>query len=347
MADFIRDSLTNQHAQPGAGDLLQKLERVFGWPARHELLGVVRQLREDRQLQGFLRNYLKTVLSDDAINEALRGKARWAHEDHATLDALFRRSAAHRGCAAFREMLEFTAKFRAYAPYNNFLVKLQDPSCGFYATERDWGRRFKRKLKEDARPLLILAPRHPVMLVYALDSTDGPPLPKELQEFVTAKGEWKPESLMNLLANAERDRIRVDFKTLSSTHAGRATTRVEGPGWKMRVMIHDGLDDGGRFVTLCHELAHIHLSHLGGDKDGWWPSRIGLDHATVEVEAESVAYVVCTRIGLTPAAENYLSAFVKSGEIPSAVSPEMIFKVAGKLADLARHSYAARKTTVE
>ena len=48
------------------------------------------------------------------------------------------------------------------------LVRLQNPTCGFYATEPDWVKRFERKLKEDARPMLILAPMHPVMLVYDL-----------------------------------------------------------------------------------------------------------------------------------------------------------------------------------
>jgi hypothetical protein len=55
------------------------------------------------------------------------------------------------------------------------LVKLQNPSCGYYATEKDWRVRFQRALKEDARPMLILAPMRPVMLVYDLDSTEGSP----------------------------------------------------------------------------------------------------------------------------------------------------------------------------
>ena len=33
---------------------------------------------------------------------------------------------------------------------------------------------FGRKLKEDARPMLILAPMHPVLTVYELDQTEGP-----------------------------------------------------------------------------------------------------------------------------------------------------------------------------
>lgn len=63
------------------------------------------------------------------------------------------------------------AKFRRYSPYNNMLVRTQNPSCTHYATESDWERRFKRGLKEDARSMLILAPMHPVMLVYDLDQS--------------------------------------------------------------------------------------------------------------------------------------------------------------------------------
>lgn len=62
--------------------------------------------------------------------------------------------------------------------------------------------------------------------------------------------------------------------------------------------MHDSLDPRSRFATLCHELAHIYFGHLGGDGDGWWPSRINLDQSTVEIEAEAVAYIVSIRLGL-------------------------------------------------
>ena len=54
-------------------------------------------------------------------------------------------------------------------------------SDGFFATAADWRRRFDRELKDDARPMLILAPMHPVMVVYALDATEGAALPDELR----------------------------------------------------------------------------------------------------------------------------------------------------------------------
>jgi hypothetical protein len=111
-------------------------------------------------------------------------------------------------------MIEFMARFRDYAPYNNMLVRLQNPSCGFYATAKDWQGRFRRKIKEDARPMLILAPGHPVMLVYDLDQTQGDTLPKELLEFSHFEGEWEEQWLSRLIGNASGHRIRVDFKPL-------------------------------------------------------------------------------------------------------------------------------------
>jgi hypothetical protein len=45
-----------------------------------------------------------------------------------------------------------------------------------------------------------------------------------------------------------------------------------------------------QFGTLCHELAHIYLGHLGTDREHWWPSRTDLDVRAVEIEAESSAF---------------------------------------------------------
>jgi hypothetical protein len=90
-----------------------------------------------------------------------------------TIDVLVERSRAYRTSQSFREMIDFMGRFRVYAPYNVMLVRLQNASCSFFATAKDWDERFERALKEDARPMLILAPMHPVMLVYDLDQTEG------------------------------------------------------------------------------------------------------------------------------------------------------------------------------
>jgi hypothetical protein len=222
-------------------------------------------------------------------------------------------------------------RFREYAPYNNMLVRLQNPSCSFYARAQDWRDRFSRYLKEDARPMLILAPMHPVMLVYDLDQTEGADLPKELLDFAKFEGTWDPIWLSNAVENAAGHRIRVDFKTLSSTNGGFATLASGAGEWKMRIAIHDGLDDPSRFGVLCHELAHILLGHLGTDWDQWWPSRLSLDRRTVEIEAEAVAHIVTNHLDLRGSSAVNVSRHLKGGEEPSSVSVDYIAKVAGHI----------------
>jgi hypothetical protein len=242
-------------------------------------------------------------------------------------------------------MIEFIAKFRAYAPYNNMLVRIQNPSCSFYATEKDWYFRFKRRLKEYAKPMLILAPMHPVMLVYDLNNTTGPNLPEEVLKFAKFEGSWDSAWLTRTRRNAAtHDSIRVEIRSLSSTNSGLAAVSRGDAHWKMRIALHEELDDPSRFGVLCHELAHIYLGHLGAEADNWWPSRIGLDHHTIEIEAETAAYIVTQQLGLTGSSVPYVSRHLGEGSLPPSVSVHLIAKVAGRIKEMALRSLSARRS---
>jgi hypothetical protein len=333
--------------QPSAAELLAESEREFGWFVRHVFAQIIRELSEDKNLPGYSREYLRNTLCDEEIQDALRSGMKITEQEHSTIDELFRRSILYRHSPKFAEAIEFAARFRDYAPYNNMLVKVQNPSCTYYATAKDWDKRFKRHLKEDAKPLLILAPMHPVMLVYDIDQTDGPPLPANFQEFSTVHGSFDQAVLDRTLENAHRMRIKVQRKPLAQLHAGFATTRIYDDQFKMRIVVHDQLDAKATYSVLCHELAHILLGHLGADEDHWWPVRSNLDHSAVEIEAESVAYVVAVRNGLTTGAPAYLARYVESPAIPQSVSIELICKVAGKLDEWGKHLQPIRKTKEE
>jgi hypothetical protein len=223
------------------------------------------------------------------------------------------------------------------------LVKIQNPHCTFYATKYDWLNRFERNLKEDAKPMLILAPMHPVMLVYDLDETEGKELPKGLTEFAHFGGEWRPALLTNLIENANKYLIRIDFKKLSSTSAGFATLDRENYSNKMRISIHNELDEPSKFGVLCHELAHIFLGHLGSDHDRWWPSRQNLDHQSVEIEAEAVAYIVTQRLDLQGSSISYLASYLTGQNINAGVSIDYIGKIASKIEEMAIRKVANPK----
>ena len=236
--------------------------------------------------------------------------------------------------------MSFVARFREYSPYNNMLVRVQDPSCSYFATEKVWDEKFGRRLREDAQPLLILKPYGPVKLVYSLDEAEGPdPLPEYLERFAKfeVKERWDPKWWDRLKENARRHEIRVKPKTLGKTHGGFCTRHPLSSVPDCRIVIHDGLDLPSRFGVLCHEMAHVLLGHLGANKHGWWPSRCNLGHDAVEVEAEATAYVVTMRLGLSGTSHEYVSMHLKDGgKVPEGVSIDMIVRTAGRIEKMSK-----------
>jgi hypothetical protein len=334
----IRDKITNlvsRHIQPSAIELLQTIEKDFGWAARWEFEAALREINADKMESRATRDYVHGLLESGDIAVALRGGKFSDNETITGIDSLIHASKSYRHSSAFQEMITFMARFRDYAPYNNMLVKVQNPSCSFYAREKDWCDRFGRYLKEDARPMLILAPMHPIMLVYDIDQTEGAPLPEKLTKFANFEGEFDLKWLNRMRENAESYRIRVDIKQLTSTNAGFATMARGTGDWKMRIVLHDELNDTSCFGVLCHELAHILLGHLGADRDLWWPCRSNLTRQTVEIEAESVAYIVTSRLGLKGSSAAYVSGYLKNGPLPESVSLDLIAKVAGTIEKMA------------
>ncbi len=329
--------------QPAALDLLRAVETGAGMQARWELVDVIRRMAESSEWTRAIRDYLISLLETEDLVQALRGEKVPDRDTISSIDLLLQQSARYRQSAAFQEMIDFVGRFRGYSPFNNMLVRVQNPSCGYYATARDWADRFGRTLKQDARPMLILAPMHPVMLVYDLDQTEGESLPEELERFAKFEGQWKPEWLERMVKNAEGHRIQVEFKPLSSTSAGFATVARGAGKWKMRIAVHDGLDGPSRCGTLCHELAHILLGHLGSDVDHWWPARTNLTLNAIEVEAEAVAWIVMRRLGLSGGSQAYVSHHIRDDRTPDRVSPDSIAKVASLVERMAQENLPPRR----
>jgi hypothetical protein len=338
MRSKVREKIINlvsRYIQPSAIELLQTLEQDFGWAIRWEFEAALKEIQGDKALSRAARNYAYGLLERGDVSEALRGGNFSDRETQTGIDTLVHASNAYRHSSTFSEMITFMARFRDYAPYNNMLVKVQNPSCSFYAREKDWNERFDRYLKEDARPMLILAPMHPVMLVYDIDQTEGAPLPEHLTKFANFEGDFDSRWLDKMVQQAAGHKIRVDIKKLSSTNAGFATVAHGTDDWKMRIALHEGLGIESRFGVLCHELAHILLGHLGTDRDLWWPSRTNLTLQTVEIEAESVAYIVTSRLGLKGSSAAYVSRYLKDGTLPESVSLDLIAKVSGLIEKMA------------
>jgi hypothetical protein len=332
VAEFVLRWIRERQGSPA--DLLRALEREAGWPARLALTSVLDELRARRDLPDGERKFLIYTLNAGAVAEALAEGGDPSATYQSSVDDLFTRSRRFRRSQDFTAAVEFVAKFRDYSPYNNMLVYAQNPLTTHFATASHWRKAFGRTVKPEARGMLILAPRTPVLMVYDIADTEGPPLPKQFRVFGKTSGRFNPALLDRLVKNCERDQIKIERVPLSETRGGFATTRMREPGWKMRVALRDSLDDAGAYAALCHELAHIYLGHVGADKDGWWPFRMNVSHAVAEIEAESVAHIVCQRAELRTHAAEYLASYVEDSDELDAISIDLISRVAGKLEDM-------------
>jgi hypothetical protein len=334
VAEFILQWVRRRQGSPG--DLLRALEEEAGWVGRLALPGLLDELRARRELPDEERKFLIYTINAGAVAQALAEGGNPAQFYQSSIDDLFARSKRFRRSKEFAAAVEFVGKFRDYSPYNNMLVYTQNPHATHFATASHWRKDFGRTIKADARAMLILAPRTPVLMVYDISDTEGPPLPKQFRVFARTSGRFNPALLDHLVKNCERDQIQVRRLPLGEMRAGFATSRAREAGWKMRVGLRDELDEAGAYAALCHELAHIYLGHVGADRDGWWPFRVYLSEAVAEIEAESVAHVVCQRAGVRTHSAEYLSSFVEDSEDLDAVSLDLISRVAGRIEDMSK-----------
>lgn len=221
------------------------------------------------------------------------------------LDELFLSTLEYRHSDTYQKLLQFVSRFPKYAPFNGFLLFMQNPEISFVATRDQWWNRFERRVREGARALVILAPMSPVAFVYDLADTDGRRLPRELEHPFETVGDLSSTVWEHTLCNCrERDRIVVMEKQFSPLHAGTARTNTAGQPImagqqrkaKRIVELNNQLTREQKYATLVHELAHIHCGHIGDDADGWWPDRRQLTLEQMEFEAESVSFLVCTRL---------------------------------------------------
>jgi hypothetical protein len=327
--------------------LLRGLEEQIGWPARHALISVLTQLRRDRDLPAGDQQYLKYTLNAGAVNEALTHGVPPNSEHESSVDDLFVRSRRYRRSKRFAEAVEFVSRFRDYSPFNNMLVYAVNPLATYFATASHWRKAFGRTVKEEARPMLILAPHRPVLLVYDIADTEGPPLPQKLRVFTQVSGSLDPMILDRTLRNCERDRIQVERKPMGTLSGGYAAARMNDPRWKMRIRIREDLGAPAAYSVLCHELAHIFLGHVGADADAWWPCRLNLSYAVTEIEAEAVAHIVCRRAGLVTHGAEYLSSFVEDQDDLDSISLDLVSRAASRIEAMGRRLLPPRRETAE
>lgn len=257
-------------------------------------------------------------------------------EQQALLDRLMNEAGLYRSGRAWQETLAFIARLPHIAPFNAMLLQIQRPGLRVAATEEQWQKKFRRKLKEDARPLIILWPKGPVAFLYDIDDTTGPPLPENIAHAFTAQGVVPNELLPHCCRRLQRLGITVEQHNWGDGQAGyiRITGRSVDEKKRERMEYLISLNKNHpapvQIGTLLHEVAHLYLGHHGNNKRLVITGREGLSHEEQEIEAESVSWLLCQRLGLETSSVRYLSAFTDGKAMPP-INAYTIIKAAGRI----------------
>jgi hypothetical protein len=204
----------------------------------------------------------------------------------------------------WRRFLTASARFHTYSANNVWLILSQRPDATRVAGYRTW-QRLGRQVNRGAKGIAILAPcvfRHrPIdegdpdenpavvrvlrgfTVVHVFDESDttGEPLADIRPALLDGEATmW--EALAAQVASAGYTLSRGDCApAFGRTHFGQRT-----------VVVAEHLSGRQADKTLCHELAHVLLHDA---------SRVRTDRDLAEIEAESVAFVVCSALGVETA----------------------------------------------
>ena len=217
----------------------------------------------------------------------------------------------------YADYLRTMSKFHQYSFRNTILIFLQFPDASQVAGYNDWKKKFDRQVKAGEHGISILAPCTSKKQVQMIDPDTQLPVfdangqPVMEQEKVTryrvvtvfdvsqTEGKELPEPCVAELTGdvAEFERITAALQALSPLPVSFEDFSGDAYGYcdhaEGRIVIRPGLSQKQTLKTLVHEIAHAKLHPPADILDTARPKR-----STRELEAESVAYVVCQHFGI-------------------------------------------------
>jgi len=276
-------------------------------------------------------------------------------EQKQKVDELFHSIGKYQQSSEFRELLNFCSKFHYLSPYNAMLVQIQKPGAILVLTAGKWKSSYNIGVKQTARPLMILIPFGPVDFVFDLGDTEGDSkglIPDSVLHPFKTKGKVSTKIIECLLKNLKFYGIRLEFvefgsqqqaqiEKLKATSTNKASIyhknalyNIELPEYYL-ISINKNCTTEEVFAALVHELGHFFCQHLLPVTESWWKHR-SRDKNEKEFEAETIAWLVCERIGIVNPSESYLSGYLNSNSHVPDISIECILKATNAIEGLFR-----------
>ena len=258
----------------------------------------------------------------------------------------------------YQEYLKTMAKFHNYSFNNTLLIAMQRPDATLVTSYKNWqsmGRQVmkgekgitiiapapykkmkeKEVLDENQRPIMgtdgkpkteqveVTVPHFKAVTVFDIAQTSGEPIQTLAPELLTAAVQ-DFDSFMQAIQKISPVPIRFDEID------GNANGYYHNAD--KEIVIKKGLSESQTLKTTIHETAHAKLH----DKEIMESLGVEKDRLTKEVEAESVAYCVCSSFGLNTSDYSfpYIAGWSSSREMKEMkASMDVIRKTAGEMID--------------
>lgn len=258
----------------------------------------------------------------------------------------------------YQEFLKTMAKFHNYSFNNTMLIAMQRPDATLVTSYKNWqsmGRQVmkgekgitiiapapykkmkeKEVLDENQRPIMgtdgkpkteqveVTVPHFKAVTVFDIAQTSGEPIQTLAPELLTAAVQ-DFDSFMQAIQKISPVPIRFDEID------GNANGYYHNAD--KEIVIKKGLSESQTLKTAIHETVHAKLH----DKEIMESLGVAKDRLTKEVEAESVAYCVCSSFGLDTSDYSfpYIAGWSSSREMKEMkASMDVIRKTAGEMID--------------
>ncbi len=249
----------------------------------------------------------------------------------------------------YAEYLKVMSRFHHYSPRNSILIAMQRPDATLVAGFQSWKKNFGRYVKRGEKAIEILAPMQFKIpreneeditqnsdkkeLVYTtfrpayvfdLSQTDG----KELPSIVNNLSGEVPEFNKFMDVLKEVSPVPIEFEKLSGPDGFYSLK-------DKKIVIDNSMSEPQTMAAVIHEIAHsmLHDNDKLSASNDENPIK---DSRTKEVEAESIAYVVCQYFGIETGENSfgYVASWSKDKELKELFSSlETIKDTANQIID--------------
>lgn len=248
-----------------------------------------------------------------------------------TMDDLAKETDEAKISEGFQNYLKTITRFYTYSLMNQILIYMQKPNATLVAGYKTWQKKFDRCVNRGEKGIAILAPivyrvepnkkdagqeaevtrvdtlevgknkeatrthlRFRIVYVFDVSQTEGKPLPEQPNWHCSAKDGVLDQRLTDF---ASKKGYKVE---IVEDLAG-----ADGVAYQNKTI---KVLSGTGSSTLIHELAHQLLGHLDENNVA--------GHQQAEIEAETVAYVICQHFNINngTAAPNYLALWKATGK---------------------------------